>query len=145
MANPAFALDSSLVFALPSNASQALYPENTVTDFRVAVTERVALCSNDYEVALAGFTYACTRYNMQDLAGQRHMVTFAFLPGYLHPPPRSSDRLLTALQKCHHLMIVRAPHSSRARGPLVLDTTSTSGISFTTWMWMAVAAGWCSN
>ena len=70
-------------------ASQALYPNNTVTDFRVALPERVALRSNDYEVALASFTYARSWYNVPDLAGQTH--TFAFLMGHLHPPPRDGD------------------------------------------------------
>ena len=66
MASPALALDSTMVFTLPSNASQALYPDNTVTDFRVALPECVALRNNDYEVALASFTYACSWYNVPD-------------------------------------------------------------------------------
>ena len=92
MASPALALDSNMVFTLPSNASQALYPDNTVTDFRVALPERVALHSNDYEVALASFTYARSWYNVPDLAGQTHTTTFTFLAGHLHPPLRDGGR-----------------------------------------------------
>ena len=96
MSNPVLALDSSMVFTLPSNASQALYPENTVTDFRVALPERVALPSNDYEVALASFTYDRTWYNVPDLAGQTHMAIFTFPVGHLHPPPCGDDRTESA-------------------------------------------------
>ena len=91
MASPTLALDSTMVFTLPSNASQALYPDNTVTDFRVALPERVALRSNDYEVALASFTYARSWY-VPDLAGQTHMATFTFLAGHLYPPLRDGGR-----------------------------------------------------
>ena len=99
MANPTLALDSSMVFTLPSNASQELYPENTMTDFRVALPERVALCSIDYEVALPSFTYSRTWYNVPDLTGQMHTASFSFLAGHLHPPPRRADRAETASAK----------------------------------------------
>ena len=92
MASPTLALDSTMVFTLPSNASQALYPDNTVTDFRVALPEHVALRSNDYEVALASFTYARSWYNVPDLAGQTHTATVTFLVGHLYPPLRDGSR-----------------------------------------------------
>ena len=96
MANPALALNSSMVFTLPFNASQALYPENIVTDFRVALPECVALRSNDLESALASFTYACTWYNVPDVAGQTRMASFNFLPSHLHPPSHGDDHTESA-------------------------------------------------
>ena len=92
MESPRLALDSSIVFTLPSNASQALYPDNTVMDFWVALPKRGALRNNDYEVTLASFTYACSWYNLPDLAGQTHMAIFTFLEGHLYPPPHNGDR-----------------------------------------------------
>ena len=59
-----------------------------ITDFRVALPEHVALCSNDYEVTLASFTYARSWYNVPDLVGQTHMATFTFPAGHLHPTLR---------------------------------------------------------
>ena len=57
----------------------------------MALPERVALRSNDYEVALASLTYARSWYNVPDLAGQTHTATFTFLAGHLHPPPRDGS------------------------------------------------------
>ena len=138
MANPALALDSSMVFTLPSNASQALYLENTMTDFRVALPECVALHSNDYEIALASFTYAHTWYNMPDLAGQTHTATFSFLAGHLHPLPRGDNRAETAaagtegdvetpsFHACEGLVFIKSWVI------LAWDTTDMSGKSLTT-------------
>ena len=82
-----------MVFTLPSNASQALYPENAMMDLRVALLEHVVLlCSNDYKVTLAGFTYAHTWYNMPELVGQtHHTAAFNFLVGHIYPTPCSDN------------------------------------------------------
>ena len=57
MMNPTPAVTHSMVFTLPSNASQMLYLENTITDFRLELPEHVVLRGKGYEVALATTTY----------------------------------------------------------------------------------------
>ena len=133
MASPALALDSTMVFTLPSNASQALYPHNTVTDFRVALPERVALRSNDYEVTLASFTYAHSWYNVPDLAGQTHTAIFIHRRATAIARRRRQPLLRPRTpQKHHHLILARAQRSSRVAGPLALDTMNMSGKCKTT-------------
>ena len=101
--------DHTMIFTLPSNASQTLYPENTVTDYRVELPDRVVLGGNDFEVALASFTYPRLWYNVPRVHGEPHTVSFSFLADHLHspmvrvgtglggarrrprPPPRSDD------------------------------------------------------
>ena len=79
-----------------SNASQPLYPDNTMQEFKVALPVRDALRSNDYDVTLASFTYARTCYNVLDMIGQTHMANFTFLVGHLYPPLCDGDRAETA-------------------------------------------------
>ena len=57
-----------MVFTLPSNASQALYLENTITDFQMELPELILSHGTDYRIALASFTYPHTWYNVHDLA-----------------------------------------------------------------------------
>jgi len=49
-------MDSEYLF-LPSNASDDLYPDNKISDFRVRLSERVKLPNLDYEVGLMQISY----------------------------------------------------------------------------------------
>ena len=71
-----------VIFTLPSNASMDLYPDNTTTDYRVELPSRVELGGNDYEVALASFTYHRSWYNV--LTSQPYTAVFTFEAGHEH-------------------------------------------------------------
>ena len=151
MANPTLALDSSMVFTLPSNASQALYPENTVTDFRVAlpkVWRCAAMTSKPPWLASlmpAHGTMCQTWQVRRTWPVSTSCLAISILRHVAMIAQSQPLQRLRALRKRHHLMLVRARCSSRAGGPLALDTTNTSGKSFMTWMGMAAAAGWRSS
>ena len=57
-----------MVFTPPSNASHALYLENTITNFKMELPELILSHGTDYRIALASFTYPHTWYNVHDLA-----------------------------------------------------------------------------
>ena len=76
---------------LPTNASQDLYPENTITDYRVELPNWMVLTGNDYEAALASFIYPPMWYNVPDTAGQLHTNTFT-LPAGTPPLPNHHSR-----------------------------------------------------
>ena len=72
-----------MVFTLPSNASQPLYLENTITDFQMELPELILSHGTDNSIALASFTYPHTWYNVHDLANPswQHFSSAIMPPG----------------------------------------------------------------
>ena len=72
-----------MVFTLPSNANQALYLENTITDFKMELPELNLSHGTDYSIALASFTYPHTWHNVHDLANpwRQHFSSAIMPPG----------------------------------------------------------------
>ena len=86
---------------LPSNASMSVFPNNTLSDYKVKLPEHLDLTGN-WEVGLASITYPHTWFNLQKLEGHFYynggddIMTVGLVPeGYY----RSVSEVISAINR----------------------------------------------